>query len=507
MRLLLLTLTLLLLTSAGAATAQADVDFYYAVYDVGDPVLVDVYVDPVSGDDASAGDSLPAALRTLSEAWNRIPTGAELTTGYRVHLLPGEYTADMIPVYWESRYGTYEHPIIIQGDTDQNFVTLRAPINLFDSRYVYFVGLTLTPGTDAFHCERCDHVLLYDMSIMGADPETYQAQETVKFNQSTHIYIERSRISGGWDNALDFVAVQHGHVIGNRIYNAGDWCFYTKGGSAYIHIERNGFALCGTGGFSAGQGTGFQYMVAPFLHYEAYYIRFINNLVNDTPGAAVGVQGGFNILIANNTFANVGARSHLLDVVYGSRSCDGQADDPTRERCAEYLAAGGWGNTLIADGENYVRIPNRHVYIYNNVFYNPDTPSQYQHFTIFQPYTGESQTGTNVSVPTLADDDLRIAGNVIWNGAADHPLGIEYDAGCAAANPTCNEAQIRRDNEINAAPPLYGATLVTEFPPADIPPFVDDDPAVPALDTDNTVRFDLYGNPRSVPFVGAYLSP
>jgi hypothetical protein len=34
------------------------------------------------------------------------------------------------------------------------------------------------------------------------------AQETVKVNQSRHIYIEDSRLSGAWDNVIDFVAVQ-----------------------------------------------------------------------------------------------------------------------------------------------------------------------------------------------------------------------------------------------------------------------------------------------------------
>lgn len=33
------------------------------------------------------------------------------------------------------------------------------------------------------------------------------AHETVKVNQSTHVYIEDSRIGGAADNAIDFVAV------------------------------------------------------------------------------------------------------------------------------------------------------------------------------------------------------------------------------------------------------------------------------------------------------------
>lgn len=499
MKPMLLALLLLL-----CATAHAQVsDAHY--YPIGSPTLTAVYVDPINGDDTNDGATAQTALRTITAAWNRIPMGVELTTGYHLQLLPGEYPEAVIPVYWESRYGSYEHPVIIEGDAT---TVLTAPINLFDSRYLYFLGFTLSPGVDAFHCERCDHVLLRDLTITGADPETYQSQETVKFNQSTHIYIENSAMSGAWDNALDFVAVQHGHVVGNRIYNAGDWCAYAKGGSAYITYEVNTIFDCGTGGFSAGQGTGFQFMVPPYAQYEAYYIRFINNIVHDTDGAGVGVQGGFNILIAYNTFRNIGARSHLLEVVFGSRSCDGQPGDDGRERCDAYAAQGGWGNSVVADGENYVRIPNRHVYIYNNVFYNPNQASQYQHFTIFQPYSGASQIGSNVPVPTRADDDLRIVGNVIWNSTADHPLGIEYDAGCAADNPTCNEAQLRRDNAINIAAPYdQGGRLIATLSPVELPPFIDDDPAVPALATANEVTRDYFGFRRIAPFVGAYQSP
>ena len=56
------------------------------------------------------------------------------------------------------------------------------------------------------------------------------AHETVKVNQCQYIYIEDCDISGADDNAVDFVAVQYGHVHGNRIHNAQDWCMYTKGG-------------------------------------------------------------------------------------------------------------------------------------------------------------------------------------------------------------------------------------------------------------------------------------
>lgn len=484
---------LLLLLSATVVSAQ-DADTRY--YDIGSPTFTDVWVDPYAGNDLNAGDTPQTALRTITEAWNRIPMGVELTTGYHIHLLPDEYTEDTIPVYWESRYGTYEHPILISGESEVFGVILLAPINLYDSRYVYFDGFTLSPGVDAFHCERCDHVLLRNLIITGADPESYQTQETVKVNQSTNIYIENSDISGAWDNVIDFVAVQFGHVVGNAIHNSGDWCAYAKGGSAYITYEANELYNCGNGGFSAGQGTGFQYMVPPFLRYEAYYIRFVNNYVHDATGAGVGVQGGYNILIAYNTFLNIGARSHLLEVVFGGRSCDGQPGDESRERCDEYAAQGGWGNNLIADGENYVRIPNRHVYIYNNLFYNPEgAQSQWQQFTIFGPFTGGGQG--NAPSPALADVDLHIVNNVIGNGPADHPLGLGENSGCAADNPTCNEPQLVRDNAINTLA-ISPELTVANYAPIALPPFVADDDHVPPPDQlAHVVVVDISGESRA----------
>lgn len=53
-------------------------------------------------------------------------------------------------------------------------------------------------------------------------------------------------------------------------------------------VAENEIYDCGTGGYTAGQGTGFQYMVLPWIHYEANYITFVNNVVHDTQGAGFG---------------------------------------------------------------------------------------------------------------------------------------------------------------------------------------------------------------------------
>lgn len=482
-------------------------------YEIGNPELITLYVDPQRGSDSSAGTDPAAPLQSVDAAWRMIPMGEELQQGYRLLLAAGEYPAENLPTYWESRYGTYAAPIVIESAEGAESVRL-ANVNLFDLRYVYFINLTFDSGADAFHCERCDHVLLRGSVLRGADPESYAVQETFKANQSQHIYLEDNDISGAWDNAVDMVAVQYGHVIGNRIHQAGDWCMYLKGGSGYFRVEGNQFYDCGTGGFSAGQGTGFQYMVEPWIEYEAYFVSFVNNLIYDTSGAGIGVQGGYNIVMAHNTIIRTGERSHILEVVYGLRSCDGEAGDETRLRCEQYQQAGGWGNALPFSEENSVRIPSRHVYIVNNLFYNPAPyRSAYQHFTIFGAYTSDVQAQSAVAIATT-DADLRIAGNLIWNGDAGMPLGIEEGAGCADSNPTCNAAQLLADNLINTLEPALVNVAQNDFSPTAalqavpivaVPSFdLSDVPAgVPLPETPLPVMLDWSGSMRDVPMVGA----
>jgi hypothetical protein len=50
-----------------------------------------------------------------------------------------------------------------------------------------------------------------------------------------------------------------------------------------------------------------------------------------------GVNGGYNILMAYNTFYNVGSRSHTVEFVFGSRSCD---NDQSATRCETYRQQG-----------------------------------------------------------------------------------------------------------------------------------------------------------------------
>ena len=478
---------------------------------------ITIWVDPARGDDGASGTSRASALRTLSEAWDRIPQGRELSEPVRIAILPGRLTAQMVPNYLESRYGTADAPITIEAVGKRGSVTM-ASLNVYDVNHLTLRRVRIqASGGDGFHCEKCEYLTIENSIIRGAPRENGSVGDLVKINQSQHVIIRASDVSGAGDNAIDFVAVQNGGIIGNRIHDAGDWCAYVKGGSAYIDVIGNEIYDCGTGGFTAGQGTGFQFMTAPWLHYEAYGVTVANNFVHDTEGAGLGVNGGYDILLAHNTLMRVGQRSHVAEFVAGGRSCDGQPGDEGRERCAQYLARGGWGTTAVDSGENYVRIPNRHVAFVNNLIANPDgRGSQWQQFEIPGPYSGPAQAGSGAPNPAAFDDDLVIAGNVIWNGPARHPLGIGDATGCQPSNRTCNEEQLLSQNAINRVKPVLsptgrpiGATIdQVEGIAVPLPAFTwaDAPPGVPAgVMSKELLSRDRLGRPRgNAPIPGAY---
>jgi hypothetical protein len=295
-----------------------------------------------------------------------------------------------------------------------------------------------------------------------------------------------------------------------------EWGIYLKGGSAYFRVEGNEIYNCGTGGFCAGDGTGFEFMVSPWLHYEAYDIKFINNLVHHIDGAGMGVNGGYNILLAYNTFYRVGRRDHVFEAVFGDRSCDANIS-----RCRQYLALGGWG-TARPGSENTQPIPNRNIYVYNNIFYNPlGYQSQWAHFAIYGPRTAAADS--NIPSPAHADTNLRIRGNIIWNGPVSLPLGIEEtDQGCQKCNDTCNAVQLRADNAINnlkpqLLDPVHGdfrpfrggnvfkaqTFAISDFPGGDRA----QPPLAPVGDLKNKVLYDYYGRLRPFPSPPGALLP
>jgi len=337
------------------------------------------------------------SLRTLTAAWSRIPQGRPLTSGFHIRIAAGTLFDTDQPNYWENRLGTYAAPIIIEGVEPSRAARLSS-VNIYNCQYLYFVNVRFdVQQGDQVHCEQCVGFLLRNVSVQGTRGAAWEA---VKVNQCTGVYIEASDISGADDNAIDMVAVQYGHVLDSKIHNA-NWCMYHKGGSAYHLISRTEIYDCGESGYAAGQGTGLEYMVSPWLRYEAYDIRLENCLIHDIWGAALGVYGGQNIMFAYNTLYRVGERSHTIEVLLGGRTCDGE-----NSVCLAKNRAGGWGPPSSSDpSEN---IPNLRVIIADNIIYNPSGyQSRWQHITVSGP--GAVQIGTNVPGPAaVADDGLVI---------------------------------------------------------------------------------------------------
>ena len=439
-------------------------------YDIGNPVLSEIWIDPVNGNDTNSGTAPSLALRTLTEGWGR--TGDLTLTGYRLNLMPGTYYCEPEEVdnclnYFDERRGTYSHPLIIQAANGPDTVTIRGGFDFRNVSYLYLIDLDLRgggtlpvniSGNNLLHLASVDHVLLSGLSVVGPDCDNDQCnnlQEVLKVNQAQYLYVENSEFGGAWHSVVDYFAVQYGHFINNNLHTAGQWCMYIKGGSAYLNIEGNeihhGFL-----GFQAGQSANLAVMQTPWLHYETYDIKFVNNIMHDIPGVGMSVAGGYNILMAHNTLYNVGTDKGngfpLFQAVFGERGCTAtdELQNPVPV-CQASLGAGGWGPGVESD--NLEAIPNRNVFVYNNIFYNSEgNQTLYTHFTVL-PARERPIDFQNIPDPVRADDNLVVRGNLVWNGAADHPLGIDNDTGCKDANPVCNAARLLTDNNINRIQP------------------------------------------------------
>lgn len=481
---------------------------------MGNPILKEIWVDPVNGNDINQGNNATYALKSFSEAWNRIPESLVLTkTGYLIMLMPGNYDESNLPVngWLESRLGTYNYPIIIQSAYKDQTVSLKTAdiLNFYNCSYLYLMNLDLSSSANnVLHLEKCDHILMKNLKITGLGnlSEYTSPQEDLKANQCKNIYLEGCDISNAWNVPVDFVAVENGHITDCKIHQAGDWCIYLKGGSSHFVISRNEIYEAVNGGFTAGQGTGFEWMEPPYIHYEVYDIKFVNNIIHDTHGAGMGVNGGYNILLAYNTLYRVGDLSHALEFVHGVRICG----DIIKGK--NYLSLGGWGTTNPSEQ----LIPNKNVYVYNNILFNPDGfQSQWSQFAVDGPFIPD--TGSNIPSPSLADDNLQIKGNIIWNGPTDLPLGIEEVV------TSLSISQIISQNMINTLKPqlmdpdngdfrpvpggnLYSYTAypVPDFPGEEYPTR----PLVEPGNLNNTVNTDYELNYRAESDIpGVYASP
>lgn len=420
-----------------------------------------VYVSSLRGSDSAPG-TRARPLRTVTAAWARVPMSRALARPYTIVLLAGRWTAAQTPNYWESRWGTSRAPVILRAERPGS-ATLPA-VNMFDVRWLVVDGVMFSDQFDLFHCERCRHVLIERSHFEGSQ----QLLDTVKFNQSSWVFLRGNRIRGASMNPLQFVAVQHGAVTGNELSNGGDWCAYVKGGSADIVIANNRVHDCVTGGLLAGQGSGLQFMVPPFDQYEAYGIVITGNWIWRIRGAGVGVNGAANVAIVNNHLWDTGATSHTVEIDYGLRTCDGQPGDPGRSLCQRYLDQGAWGTTRVDDGTNQVRIPNLTITVAGNVIANPRQQGD-ELLDIPGPFSGPSQSGSGLG-RVRADRGLRIYHNLFAVGKG-LPNGTDN---CTA--PDC--AALRSRNTVtDPSNPFRAAahgdlTLTRPWVTATVPAFV-----------------------------------
>jgi hypothetical protein len=518
-------------------------DFNY--YAVGSPVLTELYVDPINGNDANNGQSLTQAVRTLHAAFGLIPSGTLASTGYRINLLDGDYPYDEAHSnYYDNKTGSYQYPIIVSGLTPSSSARIIGGMNLKGFAYLYLMNLTLWAGSEAgsqssnnvLHLEACNHVLLRKLLVQGdtssplADTNN-SIQEVLKINQAHHVFVEHCEFLGTFQTVVDYFAVQYGHIRNCKIHQSGGRGFYCKGGSAYLLVHANEVYNCREAGIQAGEGSNFPLMVPPWIHYEAYDIKIVNNRIHDIYGAGLTCAGGYNILMAYNTLCRIGldhpyfgASYGLVELVHGSRACY-PADElggatGTKNRALELLAMGGWGTAVLYNSGYW--IPNRKVFIYNNIFYNPSGyGTRYIQFIANGWIT--PPTGSNIPNPSYTDDSVVFKGNLVWNQTIEPGELIGSNNGSVPGcqlSTSCNPDSLLANNLINELEPQFEDPANNNFLPAAggnlslvtasvIPSFFWDAPTTPIVPTGtltNDITMDCIGIGRALPAIpGAHV--
>ncbi len=489
-------------------------------YAIGDPMLKDLWVDPVYGDDTASGRSRSEAVRTIGGAWARVPPeGAP--HGWRILLAPGAYASpDSGQWVLEDRVYGPDRPIVFQSADGAESVEL--PAVFFNRcRGIYLLNLTfkaagnkqVIPSNNiVLHFAESQDLLVRGVTAAGLDGPHGLPLLTFKANQCLRIYVEDCDLSNASANALDYVAVHYGHIVRSSFHKTKAECMYVKGGSAYFLIAGNEMFDGKNHGVLAGQGTGFQFMVPPWLHYEAYDIKIVNNVIHDA-GGGIATTGGYNILMAWNTCYRVGSNRDTIVIGQGGRGWIGERP----KKADEHFALGGWCNPC---GKEAYDIPCRNVRVCNNLIYNPDGyESRFAHIGLSGPVPTEP--GSNLPPVARCDEGLVLRGNVIWNGAPDKPLLDDVEGMYhLAARPTADETAIRRENWINTFRPDLADPERGDFRPVSggslsgVQPVAIGDydwsdapqrPPVPCGNLDNEVNADRAGRSRAQRnCVGAY---
>ncbi len=517
-------------------------------YNSGSPILQQLYVNAITGNDENSGLSPSQAVRTLQAALDLTPVNTTVT-GFQINLAAGVYPYDEAHSnYYSDHHGSFHCPLILKGTGNRSEVKITGGLMLNNFDYIYIQNLTIESGEEVgaynsnnvLHIENSRHVLVRNLVIKGDTltvGEDNPIQEDVKTNQVQHFYLDSCHIVGTRQTAVDLVSTQYGYVRRCNIHRSGGRGMYMKGGSAYLLISENQIYDAREAGIQTGEGTLFAAMVAPWIHYECYDVKVVNNVIHDIFGAGLAVAGGFNVLMAHNTLYRIGLdrddgwgliSSSLVDIVHGSRShfiIDEIGEEATQNITNQFHEWGGWGPWRPEDvGAGGDWIPNQNINIYNNIFYNPPgSGTHYNHIRVNGPVNPD--LSTNIPIPSNTDNGVYFAGNIIWNQC------IEPDAftgstngsepGCISGS-SCDLTTILAQNFVNTIQPqltnpaqgdfrpLLGGNL-NSIPAQNIPDFswneAPPSPSTPEGTLTNQIIKDFLGNERVAPGIAGAFSP
>jgi hypothetical protein len=436
-------------------------------YDMGLTTTKEIWVDPVNGKDAPLrGTTRALAVKTVGFAMAFIPSGAELkNTGFIIMLAPGTYSVDNVPALFQSLWGTAEFPVIFQA-ADDTGVVIFPSVDVTICRYFYMIGIHLTASQRDYvaNFRACDHILLRNCTFTGSDSTVVDTAEFgTKFYQCQHVYLEQCSIARPSGNAVDMYSNQYGHIRNCRIDHYGANAILLRGGTGYFTVEENTIHDGGGGITLSSVDTtrGLDNMVMPWVHYDAYDVKCFNNIIHHTLEAGFSCSGGYNVLFAHNTLYETGYTNSLviLGLARRARSVD-------KDLCQQFMDSGAWGTWYLDRADSDAApIPNKNIFIYNNIFANTgDSVTASSQFTIAGPLTAAAFNAA-CPRPAQADDNVKIRGNIMWNGGAHKELGITASSGCGTTNPSCNQTQLYRDNLINSAEPKFVNAAAGNFHP------------------------------------------
>ncbi|GBF99111.1 hypothetical protein Rsub_11920, partial [Raphidocelis subcapitata] len=108
----------------------------------------------------------------------------------------------------DEKYGSRAAPLLIRGAGEGR--TVVRSLNFAQISFLYLQDLTVTDGGGSVvHFEACSWVYMKRVTVWGSRTG---AQEDVKVNQVTGLYIEDCDFSQSSEETLDCVSAQYGHV-------------------------------------------------------------------------------------------------------------------------------------------------------------------------------------------------------------------------------------------------------------------------------------------------------